>query len=197
MITSLATSWWKVSARPRTSVFSNELPGKSNTRTFVGVAIGALVGLLLSWTLHQLVWQARGEFMGLASVWMKSGAPPPFANWAILVPCGVIVGFYDFEIVLFIFARLLGGKGSFGKQAYVQSLFYAPLAIVQQVLVVTPGLARPLFALAAVWSLIPTTTSLKAAHGYSTSRAVLTWVAPIILNVVVISVVVILVSRSR
>lgn len=196
-MTRLAASWWRVCTRPRTSVFSSEIPGKSNTRTLVGVSMGALVGLLLSWTLHQLVGQASGEFMGLASVWMKSGTPPPFANWVILVPCGVIAGFYDFEIVLFIFARLLGGKGSFGKQAYLQSLFYSPLAIVQQVFVVTPDLARPLFALAAVCSLIPTTTSLKAAHGYSTLRAVLTWAAPIILNVVVIAAVVLLVSKGR
>jgi hypothetical protein len=109
----------------------------------------------------------------------------------------VVVGFYDFEIVLFIFARLLGGKGSFGRQTYLQSLFYAPLALVQQVLVMVPGFARLLFALVAVWSLIPTTTSLKAAHGYSTLRAVLTWASPIVLNIVVVLAVVMLVSARR
>jgi len=117
--------------------------------------------------------------MGLASIWVRSGTSPPIGSWAAIVPLGVIVGFYDFEIVLFIVARLLGGKGSFGTQAYVQSLFYAPLAILQQVVVVTPTLARPLFALLAVCSLIPTTTSLKAAHGYSMLRAVLTWRPPL------------------
>ena len=135
--------------------------------------------------------------MGLASIWVRSGTPPPFATWPIVVAGGVIVGFYDFEIVLFIFARLLGGKGSFGRQAYLQSLFYAPLALVQQVLVMAPVFARLLFALAAVCSLIPTTTSLKAAHGYSTSRAVLTWASPIVLNVVVVAAVVLLLSPRR
>ena len=197
MIRSVVTSWWRVCARPRTSTFNSEIRGKSNIKTFLGVAAGALVGLLLSWVVHQLAGQSQGEFMGLASIWVRSGTPPPFASWAVLVPLGVIVGFYDAEIALFIVARLLGGKGSFSTQAYAQSLFYAPLAIVQQVFVVTPVVARPLFALAAACSLIPTTTSLKAAHGYSTVRAVLTWAAPIVLNILAVMAVVMLVSRSR
>jgi hypothetical protein len=197
MITSLFASWRRVGVQPWVPIFADELRGKSNIKTFVGIAVAALLGLLASWVLHQLVGPSEGEFMGLASIWLKSGTPPPFASWAFIVPCGVILGFYDFEIVLFIVARLLGGKGSFGTRAYAQSLFYAPLAIVQQVLVITPVFARPLFALAAVCSLIPTTTSLKAAHGYSTLCAVLTWAAPIVLNVLAVMAVIMVVSRAR
>jgi hypothetical protein len=130
--------------------------------------------------------------MGIASVWVAAGTQPPFGSWTVIALAGVILGFIDFEIVLFIFARLLGGKGSFGAQAYAQSLFYAPLAVVQQVFAVMPLVGRPLFILLAVYSLVPTTTSLKAAHGYSTLRAVLTWVLPILLNVIVVYVVVML-----
>lgn len=192
MVKCLLTSWWRAVLRPWTSTFSNELRGKSHTKTFAGVSIAALLGVLLSWSLQQTAGQSRGPFMGLASIWLKSGTPPPFWSWEILVPCGVIVGFYDFEIILFIVARLLGGKGSFGAQAYVQSLFYAPLAILQQVFVVIPVVAHALFAAAALWSLIPTTTSLRAAHGYSMMRAVLTWAAPIALNIVVVAVIIVL-----
>ena len=197
MIAGLAVTWWRVCTRPWTAVFIREIPGKSTVRTLAGVTVGALLGLLLSWMAHRVAGDAHGGFMGLASVWVRSGAPPPFANWPVIVAGGIIVGFYDFEIVLFIFARLLGGRGSFGRQAYLQSLFYSPLAVLQQLLVVSPVFARPLFALAAVCSLIPTTTSLNAAHGYSTTRAVLTWVAPIVLNVVAVTAVVMLVSVRR
>jgi hypothetical protein len=91
---------------------------------------------------------------------------------------------------------LLGGKGAFGTQAYVQSLFYAPLSVVQQVLAVIPLVGPLLFALVAVYSLLLTTTSLKAAHGYSTLRAILTWVIPIVLNIVVVTAVIVLISRA-
>lgn len=128
---------------------------------------------------------------------METGTQPPFGSWSLIVPLGVIVGFYDFQIVLFIFAWLLRGKGSFGAQAYVQSLFYAPLAVVQQIFAVIPRVGVVLFILLAVYSLVPTTNSLKAAHGYSTLRAVITWLLPIVLNIIVVYVVVmIMISRA-
>jgi hypothetical protein len=156
------------------------------------VAAGAWLGFSLSWLVHLFFGQPTQAFMGIASIWVSAGTPPPFSSWIVIAPVGVILGFFNFEIVLFIFARLLGGKGSFGAQAYAQSLFYAPLAVIQQVFAVIPIVGRPLFFLLAVFSLLPTTTSLKAVHGYSTRRAVLTWLMPILLNVVVVYVVVML-----
>lgn len=58
---------------------------------------------------------ARGVH-GLASVWVKSGTPAPIGSRLIVVPLGVVYGFYSFEIVLFLFARMLGGRGSFSWQ---------------------------------------------------------------------------------
>jgi hypothetical protein len=196
MMISLASSWWNVITRPWTPTFEGAISGKSHLKTFAGVVLGAGLGLGLSWLIHQLVGPPQQDFMGLASIWVKSGTPPPISTWALIVPGGVVWGFYNFEIVLFIVARLLGGKGSFGTQAYVQSLFYAPLSVAQQILAVIPVVGRVLFALAAVYSLLLTTTSLKAAHGYSTWRAVLTWVIPIVLNIVVVTAVIGLISQA-
>jgi hypothetical protein len=196
MIVSLATSWWNAFTRPWTPTFQGAISGTSHLKTFVGVVLGAVLGLGLSWLTHQLVNPPQQDFMGLASIWVKSSTPPPIGTWAVIVAGGVVWGFYNFEIVLFIAARLLGGRGAFGTQAYVQSLFYAPLSVVQQVLVVIPIVGRLLFALVAVYSLLLTTTSLKAAHGYSTLRAILTWVIPIVLNIVVVTAVIMLTSRA-
>jgi hypothetical protein len=197
MLAKLATAWWRVCSRPSADAFRQAAGGQSHVKTFVGVLVAAIFGVGLSWVAHWLLRGPRAESMGLASMWVKSGTQAPVASWIVLVPLGVIYGFYTFQIVLFLFARLLGGRGSFGTQSYVQSLFYGPLAVVQQVVVVVPSVGRLLFALVAVSSLIPTTTSLKAAHGYSSARAVLTWVLPVILNIVVVVGVIILVSRGR
>jgi hypothetical protein len=197
MLAALAKAWWHASSRPTTETFKQAIADTSHLKALAGVLVAAVLGVGLSWITHWLLQGARQEFMGLASVWVKRGTPAPIATWALVVPLGVIYGFYSFEIVLFIFARILGGKGSFGTQSYLQALFYGPLALVQQVAAVIPGVGRMLFVLLAVGSLIPTTTSLKAAHGYSTTRAVLTWVLPILLNVVVVAVIVILLSRGQ
>lgn len=189
-------SWWNVFLNPWASTFRDELGHKSNFRTVAGVAAGALLGLGFSWLTHILSGQTTQGFMGIASIWVSSGSPPPLSSWVMISFLGVILGFFDFEIVLFIFARLLGGKGSFGAQSYAQSLFYAPLAVIQQVLVAIPIIGYPLFFLLAAYSLVPTTTSLKAAHGYSTWRAVITWLMPIVLNIVVVFAVAMLLSSN-
>ena len=191
-------SWMNVSLHPWTSVFADAVNRKSHIVTFVSITIASLLGLGLSWVIHILTGQDPNEFKGLVSAWVDSTTQPPFFSWSIIIPLGVIVGFYDFQIVLFIFARLLRGKGSFGTQAYFQSLFYAPLVIIQQTLIVIPEIGFVLFILVAVYSLIPTTNSLKAAHGYSTIKAILTWLLPIILNIIIIYLVtMILISRSH
>jgi hypothetical protein len=197
MLAELTTAWWRVCSRPSTDTFRQAASGTSHVKTFAGVLVAAILGVGLSWVAHWFLGDAQAEFMGLASVWVKSGTPAPVANWVLLVPLGVVYGFYTFQIVLFLFARILGGKGPFGTQSYVQSLFYGPLALVQQVVVVTPSVGRLLFALVAVGSLLPTTTSLKAVHGYSTLRAVWTWVLPVILNIVVVIGVIVIVSRAH
>lgn len=189
-------SWWRVFLHPLTSVIQGELGKKSNTRTLIGIAAAAVIGLGLSWLVHLITGQSPQAYKGITSIWVAPDTLPPFASWTIIALLGVILGFFDFEIVLFIFARLLGGKGSFSAQSYAQSLFYAPLAVIQQVLAVTPVIGRPLFFLMAVYSLLPTTTSLKAAHGYSTWRAVITWLMPIVLNVVVVFVIVMELSSN-
>jgi len=191
-------SWMNVSLHPWTSVFADELKHKSQIVTFVSITIASLLGLGLSWVIHTLTGQDPNEFKGLVSAWIDSTTQPPFLSWSTIIPLGVIVGFYDFQIVLFIFAWLLRGKGSFGTQAYLQSLFYAPLVIIQQTLIVIPKIGLILFILVAIYSLIPTTNSLKAAHGYSTIKAILTWLLPILLNIIIIYVVtMILISRSH
>jgi hypothetical protein len=111
MLTELSTAWWRVCSRPSAGTFRQMASGKSHVKTFVGVLVAAMLGGGLSWVAHWLLRDARMEFMGLASVWVKSGTPAPVATWVVLVPLGVVYGFYSFQIVLFLFARILGGKG--------------------------------------------------------------------------------------
>jgi hypothetical protein len=191
----LFKSWLNVFFRPQISNFRDELHLKNHILTLANIVLGACLGFGLSWLIHLLFGQPVQVFMGIVSVWVEPGTQPPFSSWSLIVLGGVILGFFDFEIVLFIFARLLGGKGSFGTQAYLQLIFYAPLSIVQQIFAVIPIIGRPLFFLVAITSLIPTTTSLIATHGYRSWRAVATWLMPILLNVVVVFAVVKVLAR--
>ncbi len=197
MATRSVRAWWDACTKPWTETFARAIGDAGHARAFANVALAAVLGVAISWLLHRILAQPGSEFMGLASVWVREGTASPVASWLLVVPFGVVYGFYTFQIVLFLFAKLLRGKGSFCAQSYAQSLFYAPLAIVQQAAAATPVVGRAVFALVALASLVPTTTSLKAVHRYSTSRAVLTWVLPIILNIVITILIVVVSSRHR
>ena len=196
MLVNLLRSWRRVCTNPHTSVFASEAPDKSHLKTFISILLGAILGLALSLVIGQLTGVSSTGFMGLASVWTRN-AKPPMGSWLIMVPVGVVYGFYVFQIAIWIFARILRGNGTFGTQAYLQSLIYAPLAIMQQIVLMIPGIGRWLFAVVALYSLWPTTTSLKATHTYSTFKAVITWILPIILNVVIYLIVVLIIGYFR
>jgi len=198
MIVALVRVWVRALTQPGVQTYREEISSHSNCRTLVGVCLAALVGIVLSLLVHQVAGVEGERFMGLASIWVAPGTSPPLGvPWSVIVPLGVVVGFLNFEIALFVVARLIGGKGSIVKQAYAQSLFYAPLSVLQQVFAAIPVLGHYLFAVMAVYSLVPTTTSLKAVHGYSTTRAVLTWVLPIVVNVLVTAIVIALIMHSK
>jgi hypothetical protein len=136
--------------------------------------------------------------MGPASVWVRSGTPAPLWNWGVLVPRRAwSTASTASRSCSSSLPASWAARGSFGTRSYVQSLFYGPLALAQQVAAAVPEVGGFLFAPVAAGSLIPTTTSLKAAHGCSGTRAVLTWVIPIVLNVVVVVGVVVLLSRGH
>lgn len=193
----LIRTWGRVAAHGwNVGAFADEGGGKGHLKACAGVVAGALVGLAVSVVLGEVTGASKEGFRGLASIY-TSRARPPVGSWLVVVPIGVVYGFYLFEVILWVAARRLGGRGSFGLQAYMQSLFYAPLSIAQQAAVQVPGTGRWLFFVLAVCSLWPTTTSLRAAHGYSTARAVTTWLIPVALNVAIVAVVIGVVKATR
>jgi len=195
MLANLIASWGRVVLRPSTRVFRACGEDATHLRTLVGLVLGGGLGFVLSLGLGAALGATGSEYQGLAAAWVPHGTRAPWASWQVLVPLGILSGFYSSEAFLWVIARLLGGRGAFKVQAYMQSLFYAPLAIVQQILIGLPPAGRVAFALVAAYSLLPTTTSLKAAHGLSTARAVVTWLIPIILNVVITAVIIALAAR--
>ena len=101
----------------------------------------------------------------------------PTIGWQLanFVPWTVVYGFYNFEIVLFFVAWW---------QVRYTSLPTIPNLRIPDFNSATidsdPPPGRPLFVLAAVYSLLLTTISLKAGHGYAILKAILTWIIPIL-----------------
>ena len=92
--------------------------------------------------------------------------------------------------VLWVIAKLLGGKGSFAQQYYLSALYLAPFAVIN-LLTNIFGIFSPLLALLVnlltfIYGLYLLTLVLKEAHEFSTLRAVAAWLILVVFVVVLL-----------
>ena len=89
--------------------------------------------------------------------------------------------------VNYIFARLLGGNGDYTTQSYLVALYAAPFSIITVVIMLIPVVGVWLTFLVSLYGLYLLTLALKETHKYSTGRAVLTWLLPMIIITIVMA----------
>lgn len=122
-----------------------------------------------------------GIIAGIASLNLTN-----FIFSIILYPILNVVGWLLGSAIYYMFAKLLGGKGDYTKQSYLMSLYIAPLSIVSAILVSIPVVGIWLSFFVTVFGLYLLTFALKEAHNYSTDKAVLTWLIPFIILVIIL-----------
>ena len=98
--------------------------------------------------------------------------------------------------IYYVFAKIFGGKGDFTTQTYLISLYLAPLLIIMSMLNAVPFIASVLFMLIVAYSFWPLTVVLRETHGYTTKRAILTWLLPLAILILIISGIFWLISSS-
>lgn len=108
---------------------------------------------------------------------------------------GVLIG----NAIIWLFARIFGGKGSFTEQFYLNSICILPITIISLAayavffLLIIAGSAN-LAALMlfsslnmiislgiGIYTLVLLTIAIREAHSFSTGKAILSWLAPIII----------------
>jgi hypothetical protein len=167
--------------------FVQEVPRSSGVNTLFNVLAYALVFMIFTAisTLATLPEQS-------ARFLTEYQVLPPTEFFVIttifVLPSLILVGFCLANGVILISARVMGGEGSFGTQAYLQSLYLLPVGTVSLLLrlfyyLPTRGdLVSNIFTFG--WSLFVIVLSVratKAAHNFSTGRAVLGVLVPSLL----------------
>ncbi len=94
--------------------------------------------------------------------------------------------------ILYIFAKIFGGRGKYETQTYLFSLFKSPMLIIVNFLLATANI----FGMSAIgswivigltaYSLYLATLALKETHAYHMERAVATWLAPAAIYILII-----------
>ena len=93
----------------------------------------------------------------------------------IMVPIGFLVS----TAIYFVIAKLLGGTGDFGRYAYLNASFGAPLAILSSILSVIPFLGCITIFLG-LYQIVLTYYSTKVEHNLTSGRALIVVLLPLI-----------------
>ncbi|NIM47582.1 MAG: hypothetical protein GTN40_05510 [Candidatus Aenigmarchaeota archaeon] len=117
-----------------------------------------------------------GQFSPIASAFT---GPIVFLATLIFAPIMAVLYWLIVSGVLYIFAMLFGGKGSYTTQSYLYAIYYAPLSIITSILFLIPLAGIFLALIVMAYGLYLLTMALKEAHNYTTGRAVLTWLVPV------------------
>jgi hypothetical protein len=144
-----------------------------------GVVTGFITGLyymIFGSTITSQIFPLASGFTGATFFIISLIATPIYTVIAWLIGSGI----------LYIFALLFGGKGDYKTQSYLYAIYSAPLGIITTVLLLIPFLGIFLALLVAIYGLYLLTMVLKEAHKYTTGRAVLTWLVPIGIIVLIV-----------
>jgi len=92
----------------------------------------------------------------------------------------------------YIFAKLLKGKGNFTTQTYLVALVSAPCMVIVAAINIIPFMGMILSLFVGIYELYLLTLALREVHQYSTGRAILSWLIPAIVLVVIAFVILIM-----
>jgi hypothetical protein len=87
--------------------------------------------------------------------------------------------------IMYLIAKAFGGKGNFTQQFYFYSLFGVPVTLLSGALGFIPVLGGYASMILSVYVLWPLTLSIKQAHKLSTMKAVLAWLIPMIVALII------------
>ncbi len=118
---------------------------------------------------------------------MIAGALAPIAIIVsfIATPLVMVIQWLIISGIFFIFASILHGKGDYVTQSYLIALYLAPLSLLASILGLIPFLGSALSALVFLYGLYPLTLAMKETHHFTTTKAVLSWLLPVIVLVVI------------
>jgi hypothetical protein len=189
-------SWLRVTTSPGEPTFEAERQKPQATLTtaliwmLIAGVVAAILGLIQSAASAGAVQSSISQGLAMADLppetrvqleqFLNSGVLGTLGGVSlgsiVTVPLGFLVG----TGILFLLARLLGGTGDFGRYAYLNAAFTAPLTILSSLLSIIPVIGC-LTIFIGIYQLVLTYYSTKVEHNLSSGRALIVVLIPIIL----------------
>ena len=192
---SILQTWIDVLTKPGEAVFAAEREKSSATLgtalmwIIAAAVVSALLGLLQV-SIFATAMGSMGQMSGLLPPEVSSQLDMFIAQGTltglmagvnslgriIATPILFIIGVGVYHLI----ASLLGGRGQFGRYAYLISTFGAPLSIVTSLLNFVPVVGGCFVAILAIYQVVLTYWATKVEYGLSDGRAIVVVLIPIL-----------------
>ena len=195
---SIFQTWVKVLSSPGEEVFVAEREKSSATlRTalvwvFLASVIAAILGVLQSLvfssamgSMGQIARLLPAELQGGFEAMSQTGATGGTFGSLGLIIVGPI-GFLIVVGILHVTASILGGRGQYGRYAYLSATFDAPLLIVSSLLGFVPIAGSCISLALPIYQFVLSYFAIKAEYGLSQGRAIVAVVAPGLIALIVV-----------
>ncbi|MBI2578953.1 MAG: YIP1 family protein [Candidatus Aenigmarchaeota archaeon] len=123
---------------------------------------------------------------GMLELKALTGAASFYMISLAMIPAVFVLFWAISASVLYVFAHFLEGKGNLLQHAHIIALVNAPFGVLGVLLGPIPAVGGILSAAANLYSLYVLTIGLREVHKYSTGRAALTWLLPVLLLALII-----------
>ncbi|MBN2203212.1 MAG: YIP1 family protein [Candidatus Aenigmarchaeota archaeon] len=166
--------WKEVLTKPK-ETFKKERKnaslGNAAKNFFVASIISALMVLVSSYT--------NPEMSVLPEFWEYM--------IVLLIPISVLASF-AMSGIYYVIARLLDGKGNYATQTWLMSVYTVPITLISSLITLIPYVDL-LSIFVGLYSLYLLTLSFKETHKFNTGRAIMTWIIPFMLIIVVAAII--------
>ena len=190
-------TWIRVLTGPSEATFEREKesPNATLTTALIWTIIAAVVAAILGFVQSLIFASSAQGLMGMIS---QMDLPPESAAmidqmmagglFAGMSGAGSLFGIFITPIVFLIvvgivhlIATVLGGKGDFGRYAYLSAAIGAPVSIVNAFLGIIPVVGGCVVALLSIYSLILNYFAIKVAYSLTSGRAIVVILIPLII----------------
>ena len=191
---SIFQTWLNVLTKPGEEVFTAEREKASATLKtalvwmILASVISALLGTLqaqifssplggISQVMEMLPAELQGEIGPISETDTPGGS---FLNLSIIIfgPITFLIGVGIYHVV----ASVLGGRGQFGRYAYLYATFGAPIIIVGSILGFLPAVGGCLAGILGIYQVVLNYFALKVEYELSQGRAIVVVVAPLLVG---------------
>ena len=191
-ISSIFQTWLNVLTKPGEEVFAAEREKDSATlkTALVWIILASVIAALLA-TLRARIFSSQlgglGQFVELLPADLQEGIGPAMAidtaGGTALSLLSIISGPLSFLISVGIYhliASVFGGRGQFGRYAYLSATFMAPLMIVSSLLIFVPILGFCLTIFLGIYQVVLTFYATKVEYKLSQGRAIVVILVPVL-----------------